>query len=282
MVRPPPRPVNNILFDACQDNINRKIYHRQNNTNTNKNRVALEIDDNLFPRHAPTVDNAKKHKDKFIKSNPQLNVPLLMVTVALFLEFQRWLWKVIIADMHVCTKYQITQYINISLKLMGGEKIANCMQLVKWILSPQAITNVPTLWMALNGYWDDNNNIFLIVQCIKCRCGIDFLKFKEGYCLTRMAKYCIGQIRKPIANKMDDEYGLSLQKSSNEHEQEKKSWNKKRKKGEYHEKFKFWRSGNASKNKCNDYCRKHGLIDHMVDIDEVDTTLKEEPSADIL
>ena len=180
-------------------------------------------------------------------------------------------------------KFTIIQYINNDLNLIGGEKITNYMQLMKWILSEQAIMHLPVLWMALNGHWDEKNNIFLIVDYIKCRYGIDFLKYKEGYCLTRMAKHSLRQIRKSIANAMDKEYGLALQKSSLEHKQEGKSWNRKRKLGEWHDKYIFWRHGNASKNKFNNYCdSKKGLEKHKVSIDKVDTSLKKEPSMNIL
>ena len=46
-----------------------------------------------------------------------------------------------------------------------------------------------------------------------------------------MEKYSIRQVKKPIANAMDKEYGLTLQKLSQEHKQEGKSWNLKQKLG---------------------------------------------------
>ena len=121
------------------------------------------------------------------------------------------------------------------------------------------------------------------MDCTKCRHGIDFLKHEEGCCLTRMAKHSLGQIRKPIANAMDKEYGLALQKSSQEHKQEGESWNLKRKLGKWHDKHIFWRHGDTSKNKFNDYCDgKKGLEKHKAKIDKVDALLKKEPSMNIL
>ena len=174
------------------------------------------------------------------------------------------------------------QHISSALSLIGGEKLTNCMQLMKWALSEQATTHLPASWIALNGYWDDKGNAFLIAGCMKCRHRIDFLKRKEGFCLTRMAKHSICQIKKPIANAMDKEYELALQKSSAEQKQEGMTWNIAQKLGEWHKKHIFWRHRNASENEFNNCCGKKGLEKHEVKVDKAGASLKEEPRIGIL
>ena len=104
---PPPRPVNNLLFDAHQSNVANKVCHEHNNANTNKNTQVIEIDEKLFTDHQPTMNEAEKHKDNFMNSNPQLSIPLHVAAATTFHEFSRWLWKIIMGDMRAFIKFTI-------------------------------------------------------------------------------------------------------------------------------------------------------------------------------
>ena len=154
--------------------------------------------------------------------------------------------------------------------------------LVKWILSPQAMLNLPISWQALNGYWDNKQHMFLLVEHAKCRYGIDFLKFEEEHCIIKMGKHSIYQVKKPIANAIDKECSLTWQELSDKHKQEGKSWSLKRKPGVCKDDFITFRHRNTSKHKFNQCCDKYGLENHKVEIDEIDISYEKEPSKDIL
>ena len=142
------------------------------------------------------------------------------------------------------------------------------------MLSPQATLNLPISWQILCRHWDNKCNLFLLVEHAKMRCGIDFLKFEEEDCMLRMRKHSLYQARKLIANDMEKKDGLTLQKSSEKHKQERRKWPLKRKPGLCKEDFIKFRHGNSSKNKFNKYCDQNGLENHKVKIDEGDASKK--------
>ena len=81
---------------------------------------------------------------------------------------------------------------------------------------------------------------------------------------------------------MESTCGLSLQKSSKEHEVEEKKWSIERKLSEFKKSFVCFRNGNTSKNKFNSYCNENDLQEYKVAIDEVDRLVKAPPSLNLL
>ena len=86
---PPPRPVNNALFDACQSNVASKVCHEHDNANTNKNTQVIEIDDKLFSYHQPTAKEPQNHEDNFINANSQLNNVLTYSVYRIIILYSR-------------------------------------------------------------------------------------------------------------------------------------------------------------------------------------------------
>ena len=48
------------------------------------------------------MNEAQKHKDNFMSSNPQLSTPLQIAPITIFHEFLRWSWKTIMAGARFC------------------------------------------------------------------------------------------------------------------------------------------------------------------------------------
>ena len=77
---------------------------------------------------------------------------------------------------------------------------------------------------------------------------------------------------------MEVTHGLTLQKSSKDHEVEGKSWGLKRKPGEFKDSFMHWRNGDAIEIKFNAFCDEHDLEKEKVAIEEVDASTKVLPN----
>jgi len=138
------------------------------------------------------------------------------------------------------------------------------------------------LWFVIYGYWDDKKNIAKFVEIIKCYFGIDFKDYTQSGCIYILLLHRLRQIQKYLSNEMNKKHGLTLQKSSNKHKIPGKNWSMKRVPGEFKNDFIFWRHGNASQLKFNNYCDKHNLQERRVEIEEVDTSIKILPNVEDL
>ena len=152
----------------------------------------------------------------------------------------------------------------------------------KWYLSPECIKFIPEWWHVLYGFWDVKSNISALVTKAKCYFAIDYAEFEEEGCIRDLLLHKLRQLRKQISNNMNDEFSLTLSKSTDTHKVDGKNWSRKRKIGEFKEEFMVFRNGNASKIDYNDYCDRHGLKEHKVKLEEVDMSTKVEPDEGFL
>ena len=105
--------------------------------------------------------------------------------------------------------------------------------------------------------------------------GVDFSNCQKHGFVATLANCALRQMRKTIVNSMHVTHGMILQKSTDAHKVGGKNYYSKRKNKKYKNEFMKFRDGNIEKIIYNKRCEYNKYPELKVNVEEVDTTLKE-------